>query len=76
MGGLFACTVTMYLALCLSAVVAKSACSGSTCPDAAKGGNLLQAKRSMFLTQNEGPTFDPEVPHEGFGGKTKAEWPC
>lgn len=71
MGGLFVCTVTMFLALCLGAVVAKSTCSGSICPDAAKGGNLLQAKHSMFLTQNEGSAFDPEVPHEGCGGRPR-----
>ena len=68
MGGLF---VTMFLALCFGAVVAKSTCSGSTCPDAAKGGNLLQAKRSTVLTQNEGSAFDPEVPHGGPGGRLR-----
>lgn len=57
--------MTIFLALCVGAVVAKSTCSGSTCPDAAKGGNLLQAKRSTVLTQNEGSAFDPEVPHGG-----------
>lgn len=63
--------MTMFLALCFRAVVAKSTCSGSICPDAAKGGNLLQAKHSTVLTQNEGSAFDPEVPHGGPGGRLR-----